>query len=300
MLEKIKEVPFIDESAAVKLLSKDGKLVLERNDRVIWASESTQVPADEAISCYVEAEKFFTLLPDIAQVAQDTCLHIKLKNDAQYELPFLTAEWQTEEMPEEYENTITFKLDDLMLCTLKNLVKPELQCIWIDDKGAVSCDFISACVCDTVKATEGFLLPPDVQALVNDRVCKVKVTDSKIYFQASDFSIITSKPAIGEDAWWEQLREMLSVSATYVKAEPLTNALKRLVMFADYVTFDGAKVFAGENFEPFAFKEIAERKYEIERLSRILTTAEEITEESENLVLKNKTSRFLISPSEDA
>ena len=67
MLEKIKEVPFIDESSAVRLITKDGKLILERTDRVIWASEATQL-AVEGIDCYVEAEKFFSLLPDIKQV----------------------------------------------------------------------------------------------------------------------------------------------------------------------------------------------------------------------------------------
>ena len=49
MLEKIKSVPFIDESEAVKVISIDGKIVLERNDRVIWASEKTSFEAIAAL-----------------------------------------------------------------------------------------------------------------------------------------------------------------------------------------------------------------------------------------------------------
>ena len=299
MLEKIKEVPFIDESAAVKLISIAGKLRMERNDRVIWASENTELPA-ENINCYVEADKFFSLLPDIKSLSQDTCLKIELKNGAKYELPFLTADWQAEEMPAEYDNVITFKLDDLVLCTLKNLVKPELQCIYIDQQGAVSCDFVSACISDTVKANEGFLLPPDVQELVNGRQCKVKIENDKIYIQASDFSIVTTKPTMGDDPWWEQLREMLQNAEHFIDVGALSNGLKRLAMFDDYISFDGDKVNAGSNFEPFRFTDLSNYKYEIEKVAKVLSTATEITEENANLIFRNKSSKFLISPMEEA
>lgn len=300
MLEKIKEVPFIDESAAVKLTSVEGKLVLERYDKVIWAREETKLEVDTSINCYVEAEKFFVLFPNIKALEQGTCLTVTLKNGAVYELPFLDVSWETQEMPEEFNNTITFALDDLMLCTLKNLIKPELQCIYIDKEGAVSCNFISACISTAVKADEGFLLPPDVQALVNGRVCKVNVGEDKLYFRASDFSIITSKPVHEEEDWWESLRGMISEADKFTKATPLVDGMKRLGMFSDYVSFDGEKVISGENFEPFKFKNIEDRKYEIERLNRILTTAEEITEDNENLVFKNSNCKFLVSPMEDA
>ena len=299
MLEKIKEVPFIDESTAVRLITKDGKLILERTDRVIWASESTQL-AVEGIDCYVEAAKFFSLFPDIKSLSQSSCLDIVLKNGAEYHLPFISVSWETQEMPAEYSNTITFNISDLMLCTLQNLIKPELQCIWIDKEGAVSCDFVSACISSTVKANEGFLLPPDVQELVNGRQCKVQIQDGKMYFQTSDFSIIASKPAEGEDKWYEQLRAMLDAETTYVKGEPLAEALKRLMLFSDYASFDGKVVTAGENFEPFEFEDIPDTKYEIERLAKILTTATEISNNAGNLILKNKVSRFLISPMEEA
>lgn len=299
MLEKIKEVPFIDESAAVRLISIAGKLRMERNDRVIWASENTELPA-ENIDCYVEADKFFNLLPEIKTLSQDTCLKIELKNGAKYELPFLTATWETQEMPAEYSNTITFKLDDLILCTLKNLVKPELQCIYIDSLGAVSCDFVSACISDTVKADEAFLLPPDVQELVNGRQCKVQITDDKIYIQASDFSIITSKPTMSGDLWFEQLRDMLRNAEHFVDIGSLPASIKRLAMFDDYISFDGERMTAGANFEPFRFADLHDYKYEIEKVAKVLTTASHITEDRGNLVFKNGTSKFLVSPMEDA
>lgn len=300
MLEKIKEVPFIDESASVRLISKEGKLVLERNDRVIWASENTTLPVTTTLDCYVEAKKFFTLLPDIAELSQDTCLKVKLKNGAKYELPFMQVSWETQLMPTEFSNVIMFKLDDLMLCTLKNLIKPELQCVYIDSKGAVTCDFVSACISDTVKSSEAFLLPPDVQELVDGRQCKVEIKDEKIYIQSTDFSIITSKPVMSGEAWWEQLREMLSETSSFVKTEALTQGLKRLTLFGDYVSFDGEKALVGENFEPFKFTPLSDKKYEIERLAKILTTADEMSEQAENLVLRNKSSKFLISPMEEA
>ena len=63
MLEKIKEVPFIDESSAVKVFTRDGKIVLERTDRVVWGQETTTIES-EGVSCYVEADKFFALIND--------------------------------------------------------------------------------------------------------------------------------------------------------------------------------------------------------------------------------------------
>lgn len=300
MLEKIKEVPFIDESGAVKVTSApNGKIVLERSDRVIWAQEVTQL-VSTGIDCYVEASKFFALIGDIKELNQSTCLEVVLKNGARYELPFIETQWEPVDMPTQYDDVITFKLEDLMLCTLKNLVKPELQCIYIDELGAVSCDFISACLSDIVKAKNSFLLPPDVQELVNNRQCEVKITDDKLYFRSSDFVIATTKPDMSGDPWWESLRAMTDGAQNFTKAEPLVNSLHRLQLFSDYVTFDGEKAISGSNFEPFKFKDLSTIKYEIERLTRLSQTAHEITELSQNLILKNRTSTFLISPTEEA
>ena len=299
MLERIKSVPFIDESEAVKVKSVDGKITLQRTDRVIWACEKTAIEA-EGIDCYVEAEKFFALIDEIKSLAQTTCLEVTLKNGAKYELPFLDVSWEAQEMPTEYEDTITFKLTDLILCTLKNLIKPELQCIWIDQNGAVSCDFISACVTSTVRASRGFLLPPDVQELVDGRICKVKVTEDKIFIAASDFDIVTSRPTEGEDQWYQTIRSMTEGANGFTSSEALSIGLKRLVMFADYVMFDGTKATAGSNYEPFAFRNLENNQYEIERLSRILSTAKSITEQGGNLVMKNDSCMFLLSPMEEA
>ncbi len=304
MLEKIKEVPFIDESRAVKLVTVDGKIILERNNRVVWAYEKTVLPAD-GIACYVEADKFFSLFADIKSLTQDTCLHIELKNGARYELPFLSVDWESQVMPTEYSDSITFKLADLMLCTLKNLVKPELQCIYIDDKGAVSCDFLSACISKSVKSSSPFLLPADVQELVDGRLCKVKVEDDKLYFESNDFGIVVAKPTHvveeGEDMpWWEGVRQLVEGVSSYVNGEALAAGLKRLAIFADYVEFDGERATAGSNFEPFAFTDLSGRQYEIERLGRILSTATKVSEVNGNMVLANDSNLFLLSPMEEA
>lgn len=299
MLEKIKEVPFIDESAAVKVVSDRGKVRLERNDRVVWASEKTSLEA-EGINCYVEAQKFLALLPEIKALSQGTCLEVELKNGAKYELPFLTVEWESQVMPTEYSDNINFSISNLILCTLKNLIKPELQCIWIDEHGAVSCDFISACVSEDVKATRGFLLPPEIQELVNGRTCKVEVTDDKIFILAQDFEIITSRPTVTDDEWYSSLREMVEGAEGFKPASKLLDGLKRLAMFGEYVSFNGTVAMSGTNFEPFDFEDLQGNRYEIERLSRVLAAASSMTVSGGNLVLKEGGSLFLISPMEDA
>lgn len=297
MLEKIKEVPFIEESRAIKVGVQEGKLYLERNTRVIWASEKIDLDV-EGLNCYVEADKFFNLLPEIKYMRQTTCLEVQLKNGARYDLPFLTVSWETLEMPAEEGETINFKLNDLMLCTLKNLVKPELQCIYIDNEGAISCDFISACITDIVKSSEPILLPPDVQELTDGRICRVTIKNDNLYISTENFNIITAKPSLSEEAKQDfvGLRAMSDGAHGYVDVTKLQEALKRLVMFGDFISFKADKVIAGENFEPFAFaRELPELKYEIESMRKIVLTASEITELEGNLILKNTSSRFLVS-----
>lgn len=294
MVEKIKVVPFIDESAAVRLRTHDGKLLLERNNRVLWAAEHTAVPVS-GIDCYVEAEKFFALLPNVRQLTQDTCLNVTLTNGAQYQLPFLNVSWEAVTMPETYTDKIDFKISDLMLCTLKNLVKPELQCIYIDEQGAVSCDFISACVSTVIKAAHPFLLPPDVQELVAGKQCDINVAEDKIYIAGPTFNLVTVKPTLSEEAWWESLRGMVSGNYSYTRATPLLDGIKRLELFADFIMFEQERVTAEENFEPFLFKEIPDKQYGIEHLKRILETATEITEHEGTLILRNSANKFLVA-----
>lgn len=300
MLEKIKTIPFIDESSAVKITTEgDNKIFLERTDRVVWAKEATNLRA-EGILCYVEASKFFALLPEIDTISQDTCLKVTLKNGAKYDLPFLEVSWEPVALPTEYADTINFKLGDLMLCTLKNLIKPELQCIYIDNQGAVSCDFLSACISKEVKATTPLLLPEDVQELVNGRECKVLVEGDKIYINAHEFDIVTTNPTMGEDSWWEDLRSMLDADGDVVVAtDKLSESLKRLALFGDYLSFDGEKVIVETNNEPFVFERVGESLFEIEKISKLLTTATKLTRAGDNIVLKNEGSKFLVSPMEE-
>jgi len=297
MLEKIKEVPFIEESKAVKVGVQNGKLYLERNTRVIWASEVIDLDV-EGLNCYVEADKFFNLLPEIKYLKQTTCLEVQLKNGARYTLPFLTVEWETLQMLSgEETETINFKLDDLMLCTLKNLVKPELQCVYIDSEGAISCDFISACITDIVKSTQPILLPPDVQELTSGRICQVTVTEDTLYFASSNFNIITARPSLSEEAKQDfvGLREMSNGATGFTAVDKLQEGLRRLVLFGDFISFEADRAVVGENFEPFNFRELAGLKYEIECLRKVILTASEITELQGNLILKNTSSRFLVS-----
>ncbi len=298
ILEKIKAIPFVDESSAVKVTSVDGAIILERTDKVIWAQEFTSLKAND-ISCYVEAKPFFALLDNIAEMKQTTNLEVTLKNGAKYELPFMDVSWETMEMPETYHDSILFKIQDLMLTTLRNLIKPELQCIWFDDKGAVSCDIISATISKDVKSSHPFLLPLDVQELVVNKVAQVNAEGDTLFIKGNDFNIAVMKPE-NEDKWYDDLRAMVIGDAGFVPALTLDDSLKRLEIFDDYVSFNGEIAIAGSNFEPFNFKDLGDNPYEISKLRKILSAATGIGELNNNLVLRNEGSLFLISAMEEA
>lgn len=309
MLERMKEIPFINESAAVKVVSDaNGGVLLERNDKVVWAQERCRFPGNSAgISCYVEADKFFALFGEIHSLEQTTCLIVTLKNGAKYELPFLDVSWEPVEMPELFDGTIDFRLSDLSISTLKNLVKPELQCIYIDPDGAISCDFMTACFSKAISFPKPFLLPADIQLLVDGELCQVLV-DDKLYIKASGagFCAVTAAPVIEDQGMWDSLRGMLpdegsgEVLPWSVTVERLLCSLKRLQMFGDYAQFDGARVCSGANFEPYEFSDLGQNSYEIEKLMKILSIAKRVAEKDGNIVIQNNESTFLVSPMEDA
>ena len=298
ILDKIKEIPFVDESSAVKVVSVDGRIRLERTDKVVWAQEDTALLSDN-IECYVEAKPFFALFDEIASLKQTTCLEVKLKNGAEYELPFMNVEWDTVEMPDEYHDRILFKIGDLMITTLRNLIKPELQCIWIDERGGVSTDIISACISKKVKSRHPFLLPLDVQELVLGKVADVNASGDMLYIRGDDFRVAVMKPTT-EDTWYDDLRDMLDGDPGFVAVGGLADSLKRLELFDDYVSFDGRTVRAGNNFEPFLFKDLGDNPYEIAKLSKLLSVSSSIGEIGNNLVLRNEGSVFLLSAMEEA
>lgn len=301
MLDKIKAIPFIDESSALKVTSIDGKIVLERTDKVIWAQEKTTIE-NEGISCYVDAKQFFALYSEIKELKQGTCLKVELKNGAVYELPFMDVSWETVKMPTEYHDTLLFKIEDLMLTTLRNLIKPELQCIYFDKDGAVSCDIISACISNKVKSSYPFLLPLDVQELVVNKSAKVNANTDMLYIQGENFSIALVKPEI-TDEWFNDLRNMISEDIEYVPVKALDESLKRLAIFGDYVSFHNDLVLAtgeGQHFEPFEFKDLGQNSYELEKVIKLLSVTSFIGECNNNLILKNEGSRFLISSMEEA
>lgn len=300
MLEKIKEVPFIEQSKAVKLLTAENQLVMERFTKVIWAAERPKLEIMNELNCYVEADKFFNLFNEIKDLKQTTCLEVTLKNGARYDLPFLQVEWERPEISMEETDTISFKLEDLMLCTLKNLVKPQLQCIYIDEKGAISCDFVTACVSDIVKSSRPFLLPPDVQELVSGRIAQVAVTPENLYVSTSDVIVVTSSPELSESTKNELvgLRDMLQNVSEYTQLGSLNEGIKRLMLFGDFLNFTPDKVLVGQNFEPFNFKQI-DKKYEIRSFAKLLPITTEVSELDGNLILKSSTSRFLVSAVEE-
>lgn len=298
ILDKIKAIPFVDESSAVKITSMDGKTSLERTDKVTWAQEFMPLRS-ENISCYVEAKPFFALLPEIASMKETTCLEITLKNGAEYELPFVDVSWETVEMPETYHDRILFKIGDLMLTTLRNLIKPELQCIWFDEAGAVSTDILSACISTDVRSAHPFLLPLDVQELVLNKLAEVNAKTETLFIKGADFNIAVMKPE-STDTWYDDLRGMIIGDAQFVPTSKLFESVKRLEIFADYLAFDGAVVKAGSNYEPFEFKDLGDNPYDILKLGKLLMVSTSIGEINNNLVLKNEGSTFLLAAMEEA
>lgn len=298
ILDKIKAIPFIDESAAVKVISVDGKISLERTDRVIWARESTNLESD-GIHCYVEAKPFFALFDEIKELKQSTHLEVVLKNGAEYQLPFVDVVWDEVEMPETYHDRIMFKISDLMLTTLRNLIKPELQCIWIDEKGSVSTDIISACVSKEVKSSHPFLLPLDVQELVEGKIADVNAETGTLYIKGNNFNIAITKPE-NEDEWYNDIRGLLEGNPEFVPIGNLVESIKRLELFDDYISFNGEVVRAGSNYEPFAFKDLEDNLYDILKLHKIAAVSTSIGEINNNLVLMNEGSVFLLASMEEA
>lgn len=299
MIEKIKPIPFIDESNAVKLTSLGGKLVLERTDRVLWAREKTQVDY-VGQDCYVEASKFFVLLPEIKTLVVGTCLEVVLKNNAKYSLPFLEVQWESRVMPEGTPQVIRYDIEPLIVSTLSNLIKPELQCIYIDNQGAVSCDFISACFSPQLKSDIPFLLPADVQKLVLGDTCKTVVTDSQVGFMTDQYEIIVSVVLLGEDRWWEQLRDMMKGVSEFYSTTGLDSVMKRMALFVDYVSFDGSSVCGGTNKEPYQFHSLEGKIYEVSKLSALLDYVKEMTVANDALVLKGEKVSYMLSPLEEA
>ena len=214
-------------------------------------------------------------------------------------MPFIPVERATEEMPEEYSQSILFDIDDLMVCTLTNLIRPELQCIYIDSKGAVTCDFVTACINKTLKSDEPFLLPPEVQQLVKDITCQVQMEGEHICFRASNFDIKIAKPTLSEEPWWEDLRAMVEDVERFQPIGKLQQSVARLNMFGDYIQFTGDKVIADTSYEPFAFTNLGEKRYEIMGLSKILPVVTHIANNESVLVFKNLKSKFLVSAGEE-
>ena len=114
------------------------------------------------------------------------------------------------------------------------------------------------------------------------------------------FLYLSFCPTEDDDKWYEQLRGMLDGASEFTQGESLAEGLKRLALFADYITFDGEKALAGSNFEPFTFKDLNGAQYEIEKVSKIMSTAPKIGEKDGNLIFKNESSMFLVSPQEEA
>ena len=93
---------------------------------------------------------------------------------------------------------------------------------------------------------------------------------------------------------------MLEGDPGFVAVGNLSDSLKRLELFDDYVSFDGHVVKAGSNFEPFLFKDLGDNPYDIVKLSKLLSVSSTIGEIGNNLVLQNEGSVFLISAMEEA
>lgn len=145
MLELMRELGFIPQSRAIKLYNDDeGKAVGERYDKVTYLSEQLNITLTTSQAIYVESGRFLSLLPFIQSAeSEDNYLLVTLKNSAEYKLPYVEVEFDVINFGEDSDRilSVTHSLDILKKTTLKNLVKPEMRCIYVDDKGAVSLIF---------------------------------------------------------------------------------------------------------------------------------------------------------------
>jgi hypothetical protein len=300
IVDKVKEVQLVPESRALKLDAATNSF--QRFDKTIYAVEESKIKIQGSGEAYVEALKFFNLFPETKDIEIHTdFVLLRLKNGAEYKLPFLDVSWNTNELPNKFnkDNSISIKLVSgrLNSATLKNLANPMLQCIYIDNTSAVSCNSMVACLDGTATTITPLLLPPDIAPLMEGREAYLEIIDNNYVVKMGEEYVVCPIPAYDYSGVAQTLRNSLPASIKQYPVGSLYDSVRRLSMFGDKLTFDGEKVLVEENYEPFNLPSaVKEFKYGIQYLLTVLPQVTHIAQSEFALLLYGDKFLFMISP----
>lgn len=309
MLEAMKVIGFIPESKAVKLYRNEDVVVGERYDKVTYLREYLNIRLDGEGACYVEAESFLSLLPFIRKAAiKENYLEVILKNGAEYKLPYMEVEFSVPkiELPTlQISGEIDFSI--LKKTALQNLVKPEMRCIYVDEKGAVSCNFLQGTVDEGITSVEPVLLPPDLIDYIpagnvqiykgGDMLFYTDAKDKFIWSPAGDFMESEETP------WYQSIYEQAKSSSEERFSpvqEGMEESLKRLSLFGKEAVFNSSKVQVGNSYEPVSIPSAGGQVFDLEEVIPVISCAKMMTiSEEGTMFLRNGRVTILVSSKEE-
>lgn len=300
LTSKMKDIQLVAESKVLKI--DPIQKAFSRFDKTVFIKEP--IPTTIAVSGkepkYVEASTFFALFDEVTQInlTDDNC-QLVLKNAGEYKLPYLLLSWDDKDTNLPTTPAATIKLVDgrLSSATLKNLANPMLQCIYVDDETAVSCNSMVACIDGTVTSPQPLILPPDIISLIEGSEVNIYIDNGNYALKVGEAVILVPVPGIDYKETADVLRGSLPENIDRYPVEKLFDSLKRLSSQSDYVVFKQDRVQAGENYEPFNFpKANPEYVYNIQNLLSVIQQAKHIAQSDYALLLYGDQFLFMISP----
>lgn len=313
MLDLMRELGFIKESRAVRLSKNSlGKPIGERYDKVTYLREHLpEFDLDLGSPVYVESARFLPLVPFIASAkAEENYLQVFLRNGADYKLPYLGVEFSIPDITvgNEYlciHGKLNFSA--LKKTALQNLVKPEMRCIYVDEKGAVSCNFIQGTVDKNIKTLSGqkLLLPPDLVVYIPDgEQGSIYVSGEYIVYETlgRDYIIAPLTELSEEESpWYDIIYNKAQIPQEGFAPIPagLEEALKRLQCFGNDVVISADTLTVESNFEPISLPGAHGGEYTVEEVLSVLGGGKEILFKDTEMYLKNENITIMVSEKSD-
>ncbi len=306
---QMKEVQLVQESKVLKIdpVAK----IFSRFDKTVYIKEpiATAISITGMKPAYVEAAKFFALISEIKSIdLQQDCCHLTLSNGAEYKLPYFDIAWEDRNIDTTgcFSTKIKLANGRLSSATLKNLANPMLQCIYIDDATAVSCNSMVACIDGTTVSSKPLLLPPDVINFIEGQETEIFVLDKQdeqgnvnttYVFNIGQGVVYVPAPSLDYKETADVLRDSLPENIERYPVGTLFDSLKRLSASHETVVFTQDRVVADEDFEPFNFpKANSSFQFNIQNLLSVIQQTKYIAQSEYALLLYGDKFLFMISP----
>ncbi len=301
LVDKLKEVQLVAES---KVLQIDAdKRLFSRFDKTVYIEEpiASRIVVAGSGKAYVEASKFFGIYSALKKIElTENYVLVVLENGAEYKLPLVLLSWEDRVVQLPPTPTVTIKLASgrLSSATLKNLANPMLQCIYVDETTAVSCDSMVACIDGSVTSPKlPLLLPPDIISLVEGNESKLYVEDKNYILSVGEAIVIVPIPQLDYTETANLLRGSLPEGIDRFPTVGLLDSLTRLRVFGDYVSFQTDKVVCEEDYEPFNFPTAnLKYKYDINSLISVVGQGTHIAQSDYALLIYGDKFLFMVSP----